>query len=42
MVFRPSSILFSSEFHVGYRYAFNGKETETTVNTGAYDFGARM
>jgi RHS repeat-associated protein len=39
---RPSSILFSSEFHVGYRYAFNGKETETTVNTGAYDFGARM
>ncbi|MFM2195477.1 MAG: hypothetical protein RL092_1077 [Bacteroidota bacterium] len=39
---RSSSILFSSEFHVGYRYAFNGKETETTVNTGAYDFGARM
>ncbi|MFM2195977.1 MAG: hypothetical protein RL092_1577 [Bacteroidota bacterium] len=39
---RTSSILFSSEFHVGYRYAFNGKETETTVNTGAYDFGARM
>jgi RHS repeat-associated protein len=39
---RSCSILFSSEFHVGYRYSFNGKETETAVNTGAYDFGARI
>jgi RHS repeat-associated protein len=39
---RPSSILFSSEFHVGYRYAFNGQECDNELWGGALAFKYRL